>query len=93
VTGGVNDWASAAILCCSLDDERSVPTRTDRGRTRRHTGNIVLGSLELPESNVDGDTTLTLGLELVQNPGVLERGYRSAFARQKGRPGGRKRWV
>jgi len=36
-------------------------------------GDIVLGGLELPEGNVDGDTTLTLGLELVHNPGVLER--------------------
>lgn len=35
-------------------------------------GDIVLGSLELPQSNVDGDTTLTLGLELVKNPRVLE---------------------
>ena len=35
-------------------------------------GDIVLGSLELPQSNVDSDTTLTLGLKLVQNPGVLE---------------------
>jgi len=35
-------------------------------------GDIVLGSLELPEGNVDGDTTLTLGLELVKNPRVLE---------------------
>ena len=41
----------------------------------RHTddGDIVLGSLELPESNVNDDTTLTLGLEFVQNPCVLER--------------------
>lgn len=40
----------------------------------KHTndGDIVLGSLELPEGNVDRDTTLTLGLKLVQNPGVLE---------------------
>lgn len=35
-------------------------------------GDIVLWSLELPESDIDGDTTLTLGLELVKNPGVLE---------------------
>jgi len=35
-------------------------------------GDIVLGSLELPESNVDGDTTFTLSLELVKNPCVLE---------------------
>ena len=34
---------------------------------------IVLGCLELPESNVDGNTTLTLSLQLVQNPCVLER--------------------
>jgi hypothetical protein len=33
---------------------------------------VVLGSLELPESDIDGDTTLTLGLELVKNPSVLE---------------------
>lgn len=41
---------------------------------RQHTndGDIVARSLELPESNIDGDTTLTLGLELVKNPGVLE---------------------
>lgn len=36
-------------------------------------GNLILGGLELPEGNVDGDTTLTLGLELVKNPRVLER--------------------
>lgn len=33
---------------------------------------VVLGGLELPESDIDGDTTLTLGLELVKNPCVLE---------------------
>ena len=32
-------------------------------------GDIVLGGLELPESDIDGDTTLTLSLELVKNPG------------------------
>ncbi|RUP43898.1 hypothetical protein BC936DRAFT_136569, partial [Jimgerdemannia flammicorona] len=36
-------------------------------------GDIVLGGLELPESNVDGDTTLTLSFQFVQNPGVFER--------------------
>jgi len=35
-------------------------------------GDVVLGGLELPESDINGDTTLTLGLELVKNPGVLE---------------------
>jgi hypothetical protein len=32
-----------------------------------------LGRLELPEGNVDGDTTLTLGLQVIKNPCVLER--------------------
>ena len=36
-------------------------------------GEVVLGSLELPEGDIDGDTTLTLGLQLVEHPGVLER--------------------
>ena len=35
-------------------------------------GEYVLGSLELPESNVDGYTTLTLGLQFVEDPCVLE---------------------
>ena len=35
-------------------------------------GDVVLGSLKLPESDVDGDTKLTLGLQLVEYPGVLE---------------------
>lgn len=45
-----------------------------RHEAGRHTndGDLILAGLELPEGNVDGDTTLTLGLELVKNPGVLE---------------------
>ena len=35
-------------------------------------GDLILGGLELPEGDIDGDTTLTLGLQLVQHPGVLE---------------------
>merc|ERR1719446_1767642 len=35
-------------------------------------GHVVLGSLELPESDVDGDSTLTLRLQLVHNPRILE---------------------
>jgi len=43
--------------------------------SRQHTNNcnIVLRGLELPESDINGDTTLTLGLQLVKHPGVLER--------------------
>ena len=32
----------------------------------------VLGGLELPQGDIDGDTTLTLGLEVIKDPGVLE---------------------
>jgi hypothetical protein len=35
-------------------------------------GEVVLGSLELPQGDIDGDTALTLSLQLVQHPGVLE---------------------
>lgn len=47
---------------------------TSEGEQQQHTndGDMVLGSLELPEGDIDGDTTLTLSLELVKNPGVLE---------------------
>jgi hypothetical protein len=46
----------------------------ERIKKDQHTndGDIVLRGLELPQGNIDGDTTLTLGLELVKNPGVLE---------------------
>jgi len=35
-------------------------------------GHVVLAGLKLPQSDVDGDTTLTLSLQFVQHPGVLE---------------------
>ncbi|KAI5621512.1 hypothetical protein C0J50_18921, partial [Silurus asotus] len=35
-------------------------------------GDVVLAGLKLPEGNVNGDTTLTLGLQFVQHPSVLE---------------------
>jgi hypothetical protein len=35
-------------------------------------GDIVPRGLELPEGDIDRDTTLTLGLQLVEHPGVLE---------------------
>ena len=37
-------------------------------------GEDSLGRLELPEGDINGDTTLALGLEFVQNPCVLEGG-------------------
>jgi len=36
-------------------------------------GEDSLVGLELPEGDIDGDTSLTLSLELVENPSVLER--------------------
>lgn len=49
------------------------PQASKQQRRRKHTdGYIVLGGFELPESDIDGDTTLTLGLELVKDPCVLE---------------------
>lgn len=35
-------------------------------------GDIVLRSLKLPQSNVNRNTTLTLSLQFVQNPGIFE---------------------
>merc|ERR1712062_316087 len=46
-------------------DEVTVPRGVDDGH-------VVLGGLEFPESNVDGDATLALGLQLVHHPGILE---------------------
>jgi hypothetical protein len=36
-------------------------------------GEVILGGLELPEGNIDGDTSVSFGLELVHNPSILER--------------------
>jgi len=38
-------------------------------------GEVVFLGGEFPQSNINGDTTLTLGLELVKDPRVLERGF------------------
>ncbi len=40
-------------------------------------GDAVLRSLELPEGDINGNTTLTLGLQLVQHPGVFEGAFAS----------------
>jgi hypothetical protein len=66
-TGG-NDEDSAIGLGSTSDhvlDEIAVTGSIDNS-------DVVLGCFELPESDIDGDTTLTLGLELVKNPCVLE---------------------
>ena len=35
-------------------------------------GDIVLAGFKLPQGDIDGNTTLTLCLQLVQHPGILE---------------------
>ena len=35
-------------------------------------GHVVLAGFELPQGDIDGDTTFTFGLQFVQHPGVLE---------------------
>ena len=47
-------------------------------------GDVELSGLELPQSNIDGDTTFTLGLEFVQNPGVLEGAFAHLFQKKLG---------
>jgi len=67
-SGGVNDKDSTVSLGCTRDhvlDEVTV----SRGINDRA---VVLGGLELPQGDINGDTSLTLGLELVKHPRVLE---------------------
>lgn len=62
VTGGVNDGDVVPVVGRTLANLLLLVVD----------GDVVLGSLELPESDIDGDTALTLGLQLVKNPCVLE---------------------
>jgi len=52
------------LVRCFIDRRRVVKLTND--------GDLELLGLELPESDIDGDTTLTLSLEFVKNPGILE---------------------
>jgi len=38
-------------------------------------GDFVFGGLEFPEGDIDGDTSFSFGLQLVQNPSVFERTF------------------
>lgn len=72
---------SLELTSTGVDDEDSA---VGLGGTRDHVldevtvaggindSDLILGGLELPEGNINGDTTLPLGLELVKHPGVLE---------------------
>ena len=67
-------WAGPAVACPSCDAGQACmhDIAPRRGLGPTNDGDIVLGGLELPEGDINGDTTLTLGLELVKNPGILE---------------------
>ena len=54
--------------CNHVLDEISVSGSVDDG-------DVEFRSFELPESDINGDTSFSFGLELVQNPGVLERAF------------------
>jgi len=43
-------------------------------------GEEVLLGLELPKGDIDGDTSLSLGLKLIKNPSVFERGFTDLFS-------------
>merc|ERR1719339_717968 len=67
-SSGGDDEDTAVSLACSSDhvlDEVTMAGGVDDG-------DVVLGSLELPQSDVDGDATLALGLQLVHDPCILE---------------------
>ena len=67
-SSGSDDQDTTISLGCSGDhvlDEISVSGSVDDG-------DVELGGLELPEGDIDGDTTFALGLEFVHDPGILE---------------------
>ena len=42
----------------------------------------ILGGFKLPEGDVNGDATFTLCLQLVENPGILERSFSKLLMKQ-----------
>lgn len=38
-------------------------------------GDVEFGGFELPQGNIDGDTTLAFSLKFVQDPGILEGAF------------------
>uniref|UniRef100_A0A0A9DQK8 Uncharacterized protein n=1 Tax=Arundo donax TaxID=35708 RepID=A0A0A9DQK8_ARUDO len=67
-SGGVNDKHGTISLGSTSDhvlDEVTVSGSINDSAA-------VLGGLKLPQGNINGDTPLTLSLELVKHPGVFE---------------------
>uniref|UniRef100_A0A6N2M3C2 Uncharacterized protein n=1 Tax=Salix viminalis TaxID=40686 RepID=A0A6N2M3C2_SALVM len=67
-SGGINDENSTVSLGSSSNHVLDKVTMS-RGI---NDSAVVLGGLKLPQGNINGDATLTLSLELVKHPGVLE---------------------
>merc|ERR1719317_1709286 len=77
LTGARGDDEHTTVSLRSSSDHVLDEVPVSRGI---NDGDIVLGGLELPESNIDGDSSLTLSLQFVKNPGILE-GSLSRFLR------------
>jgi len=67
VSGGDNQYAAIGLGCSGDHVLDKIPVSWGI-----NDGDVVVLGLELPQSNVNGDTTLTFSLEFVQNPGILE---------------------
>jgi len=68
---GVDDKDSNISLGCASDHVLDEVTVT-RGI---NDGERELRGLEFPEGDIDCDTTLALGLEVIKDPGVFEGGF------------------
>jgi hypothetical protein len=66
-TGGDDENGTISLRCTSdhVLDKVTVTWGVDDS-------NHVLGGLELPEGDIDGDTTFTFGLQFVKDPGIFE---------------------
>lgn len=69
LTGGRGDGQNSTVSLAGTSDHVLDEITMARGVDD---GDVELGGLELGEGSINGDTTLTLSLQVVQNPGVLE---------------------
>lgn len=68
---GRGDHEDGAVSLGSSSDHVLDEVSVSRGVDD---GEVVFGGFELPEGDVDGDTSLSFRLEFVHDPGVLEGG-------------------
>ncbi|EDP89811.1 hypothetical protein SNOG_20125 [Parastagonospora nodorum SN15] len=67
----MRDSKSSKSIMSIMSDSKSVMSNME-GDKNKEKVQTYYNIFELPERNVNGDTTLTLGLQLVKNPCVLE---------------------